>query len=110
MPLKVRELTSDEEFPGVMSTLHNSYSNPYNGFWDIFKGKSEEECQARYMQWHNTDLTSHWIYVTDTETGQIIGATQWNVFKENPYLEPKPPMAAYWIEEGDILSYLIFPR
>lgn len=97
MPLELTELTSDEEFPVLMATLYNSYSSPHNGFWDIFKGASEEECQARYTQWHKADPSSHWIYVTDTESGQVIGGTQWNIFEENPYLEAKPPMAAYWI-------------
>lgn len=101
MPLRLNELTSDDEFPGLMATLYNSYSKPYNGFWDIFKGESEEECQARYMQWHKADPTSHWIYVTDTETGQVIGGSQWNIFEKNPYLETNPPMAAYWIQEGN---------
>lgn len=106
MPLKLNELTSDDEFPGLVATLYNSYSKPYNGFWDILKGNSEEECQARYMQWHKADPTSHWIYVTDTETGQVIGGAQWNIFEKNPYLESKPPMAAYWIQEGNAGSGL----
>lgn len=98
MSLKLNELTSDGEFPGLMATLYNSYSKPYNGFWDISKGNSEEEYQARYMQWHKADPTSHW---TGTETGQMIAGAQWNIFEENPYLEIKPPMAAYWIQEGN---------
>jgi hypothetical protein len=100
MALKVKEVTSDEVFPRLVATLHESYSKPYNGFWDIFKGRSGEECQTRFAQWHNSDPTSHWIYVEETETGQIIGATQWNIYEKNPYAEAKPPMAAYWIEEG----------
>lgn len=98
MSLKLNELTLDGKFPGLMATLYNSYSKPYNGFWDISKGNSEEECQARYMQWHKADPTSHW---TDTETGQMIAGAQWSIFEENPYLEIKPPMAAYWIQEGN---------
>ena len=108
MALKLSELTSDEEFPGLMAALYDSYSSPYNGFWDIFKGKSGEECQARYMQWHRSDPTSHWIYVTDTENGQIVGGTQWNIFEKNPYAEPKPPMAAYWIQEGSKVEIVLF--
>ena len=86
----------------LMATLYYSYSTPHNGFWDIFKGESEEECQAPYMQWHEADPSSHWIYVTDTESGQVIGGTQWNIFEQNPYLEARAPMAAYWIQEGNI--------
>lgn len=100
MPLRLTELSSNGEFPDLMATLYDSYSNPYNGFWDISKGMSGEECQARYTGWHKSDPSSHWIYVTDTETGQVIGGTQWNVYETNPYAEPHPPMTAYWIEEG----------
>ena len=104
MPLQVTELTSDEEFSALMATLHNGYSDPYNGFWDVFKGESEAECQARFMQWHKADPTSHWIYVTDTETGQIIGGTEWNILEKDPYDEAKSPMVAYWIQDGSILN------
>jgi len=55
MALKVKEVTSDEVFPRLVATLHESYSKPYNGFWDIFKGRSGEECQTRFAQWHNSD-------------------------------------------------------
>ena len=106
MPLELSELTSDNEFPQLMATLYNSYSTPYNGFWDIFKGKSGEECQARYMQWHNADPTSHWIYVKDTVTDQIIGGTQWNIYETNPYAESRPPMSAYWIQEGNMTAII----
>ena len=98
--LQVKEITTDEEFSQIMTVLFNSYNEPYNGFWAIFQGKSEDECGARFIQWHNADPTSHWIYVEDTEQNQIIAATQWNIIEENPHVEPKPPPAAYWIEEG----------
>lgn len=91
MALKVKEVTSDEVFPRLVATLHESYSKPYNGFWDIFKGRSGEECQTRFAQWHNSDPTSHWIYVEETETGQIIGATQWNITKRTHMQKPSHP-------------------
>ena len=75
MTLQLSELSSDVEFHELMSVLYNAYSHPYNGFWDMFKGKSGEECTARYTEWHNADPTSHWVYVTDTETGRIVGGT-----------------------------------
>ena len=42
----------------------------------------------------------------NTETGQIIGGNASGMcFEKNPYLESKPTMAAYWIEEGNILFF-----
>ncbi|MCJ1374398.1 hypothetical protein MMC20_005630 [Loxospora ochrophaea] len=100
MALQLHELTSDAEFPALMTCLYDSYSNPYNGFWDIFKGASADECTARFTAWHNSDPTSHWLYVTDTKTGEVIGGTQWNIYKENPFASAPPSLRAYWIEEG----------
>ena len=57
------------------------------------------------MQWHKADPTSRRIYVTDTETDQIVGGTQRNVFDKDPYVEPSPPMAASWIEEGHLYIF-----
>lgn len=59
------------------------------------------------MKWHKADPTSHWIYMTDTETGQIIGGPQWSRFEKSPYTESNPTMVAYWIQEGGIADIVL---
>ena len=103
MALQLTELTSDAEFPPLMDALYDGYSHPYNGFWKLFKGPSAEECTARFTKAHNADPTSHWIYVTDTTTGQVVGGTQWNIYESNPYTKPLPPFLATWWEEGTVM-------
>jgi len=100
MSLQLIELKSDEEFKPLMETLYDAYTHPYNGFWDMFKGESEEECLQRFTQWHKGDPTSHWLYVTDKKTGKVLGGTQWNIYEKNPFEKPGPKFAAYWIKEG----------
>jgi hypothetical protein len=100
MPLELREVKTDEEMKPVMDALYESYTHPYNGFWDMFKGQSDEECVERYSQWRNMDPSVRWIYVVDTELNEVIGATQWNIYESNPFATPQPPLQAYWEKEG----------
>jgi hypothetical protein len=44
--------------------------------------------------------SSNWIYVTDEETGSVIGGAQWNIYKENPYVKETAMLTPYWIPEG----------
>ena len=100
MALELVELKSDREFTPLMATLYEAYSHPCNGFWDMFKGTSGEECTTRFTQWHNSDPTSRWIYVKDTESGEIIVGAQWNIHEKDPFEKPLPRLDAYWIDEG----------
>lgn len=101
MPLELHELSHDSEFPGLVDALWRGYAEPFNGFWEILKGPSLEECAERYRTWHRADPTSHWLYVTDSETKKVVGAMQWNIFETNPYSNGEAPsLAAYWWPEG----------
>lgn len=107
MPFQIKEVTTDAEMGQLMETLYESYTHPYNGFWDMFKGQSDEECIVRYNQWRSLDPSVHWIYVVDTETNEVVGATQWNIYTENPFGTPPPPLKAYWNEEGEMYYLLM---
>ncbi|KAL9625351.1 MAG: hypothetical protein Q9160_000414 [Pyrenula sp. 1 TL-2023] len=100
MLFKLTEVTTDEEVGRLMEALYESYTHPYNGFWDMFKGQSDEEYIARYNEWRKLDPNVRWIYVTDTETDEVVGATQWNIYESNPFETDPPPLKAYWNEEG----------
>ena len=100
MSFQLIEASTAAEMAQLMEALFESYTHPHNGFWDMFKGESDQECTARFNQWREADPSVHWIYVTDTSTGEVVGATQWNIYEENPYATLPPPTTAYWIEEG----------
>lgn len=100
MPLCLHELVNDEEFRPVVDVENEAYSNPFNGVWEITKGASLEECCARQLSWHRNDPSSHWLYVTDDETGAVVGGAQWNVHRTNPFAVEKPTKTAYWLPEG----------
>ena len=66
----------------------------------MFSGESKEEFAVRAAQWNKADPASHWIYVTDTSTGEIMGGTQWSIYEKNPFDHPQPPVVATWLQEG----------
>jgi hypothetical protein len=54
-----------------------------------------------------TTIVARWIYVTDTETGDVIGGAQWNIYKENPYATERPMLTLYWLPEGRLKDMLV---
>lgn len=109
MPLELHELSHHSEFPALIDGLWRDYAEPFNAFWEILKGPSQEECAERYQAWHKADPTGHWLYVTDSDT-KVVDAMEWNIFETNPYsngaLSPPP----YWWPQGMTLfiSYSLF--
>jgi hypothetical protein len=101
MPLKLHELTTDAEFSAVCKVETEAFNDPFFGFWQVFYGaSSQDDFCARQLSWHKGDPSSHWIYVTDEETGDVIGGAQWNIYKEDPSAEEKPMLTPYWLPEG----------
>lgn len=50
--------------------------------------------------WHAHDPTSYWIYATDDDTGEVVGALGWNVYEKNPYEDGVPEIIPEWWPEG----------
>jgi hypothetical protein len=101
MPFTLHEVASKAEFPPIVAVEHEAYSTPFSGFWDVLKGSSQEECAARQWSWHKHDPSSHWLYVTDDDAGgEVIAATQWNIYEANPYANGPLALQAYWWPEG----------
>ncbi|KAL9106736.1 MAG: hypothetical protein Q9227_008306 [Pyrenula ochraceoflavens] len=102
MTLKLSEVTTDAEFHRVMTALFDAYSYPYDGFWEIYKGGpsfTEQECISRFNSWRKADPTQHWVYVTDTDTDEVAGATQWNVHERSPFETAQGKWEVDWLEE-----------
>ncbi|KAE9364503.1 hypothetical protein N431DRAFT_421531 [Stipitochalara longipes BDJ] len=112
MSLKLHELTTDAEFGPVCAVEIEAFNDPFFGFWQVFYGtSSQEDFCARQLSWHKGDPSSHWIYVTDVETGDVIGGAQWNIYEENPYAEETAMLTPYWLPEGpfkDVASQLLY--
>lgn len=100
MPFNLHALAHDSEFSLIVPVQNRAYSMPFSGFWEILKGESLEEWDARQKLWHHHDPTSHWIYITEDKTGKVAGAMQWNIHDTNPYGDGAPKLSADWWPEG----------
>ncbi|KAF3057435.1 Acyl-CoA N-acyltransferases (Nat) [Daldinia childiae] len=102
MSLKLHELTNDEDFKAINAAEHEAYSNPFNGVFELTKGTSPEEACARQLVWHKIQPGSHWVYVTDESTGEVIGGTRYIIYETNPYAVEQPARKASWLPEGPL--------
>ncbi|KAI0849590.1 hypothetical protein F5Y00DRAFT_261375 [Daldinia vernicosa] len=100
MSLKLHELTNDEDFKKINAAEHEAYSNPFNGVFELTKGTSPEEACARQLVWHKIQPGSHWVYVTDESTGEVIGGTRYIIYETNPYAVEQPARKASWLPEA----------
>jgi len=95
MPFNLLELTSDSDFEELVQVEWDSYETPYCNlirlFFPIFGEGAEGRTEAmkegiqRQTAWHKGDPTSHWVTVTDTDSGKMVGAACWHVYESNPY-------------------------
>lgn len=100
MVLELHQVTTDTEFGPLVAAEYAGYAQPFNGFWEILKGSTQEETTSRQLSWHKPDPSSHWLYVKDTETQDVVGGMQWNIYETNPYANGPPQLPAYWLPEG----------
>ena len=104
MPLNLSEVESKEDFAPLVPVEFEAYSTPLNEFWEILKGPSVSECLDRQWADHEADPKSHWLKITDTDTGAVVGGAEWVVHETNPYEKPVPIPSATWWPEGVSLS------
>jgi GNAT superfamily N-acetyltransferase len=97
--LSLSEVQSDEEFDTLIPLLWRSYSNPRIPFLPLLfsaqddapasKKKAIELSKQMFLKSHQMDPSSHWLKVTDAETGEVVGGCRWHVHETNPYVGEK---------------------
>jgi hypothetical protein len=110
MPFRLEEITSDSDFEELVECEWISWENPPQKFHRLIcptfgdgpdaRAESLRESTQRQLSWHKGDPTSHWLKVTDINTGKIIAGALWKIFETNPF-ENWTPSVAYWWPEGD---------
>lgn len=110
MDLRLFEVQRDDEFRELFYVFRAAFTDPGTKLWPLFTGdyRSDpsqreaalEEATQRFISWHRSDPTSHWLKVVDKGTGRIVGGGRWGLFDtENPY-EGHDSMEAAWWPEG----------
>ena len=105
-----REVSTRKELDALIDVVWKAQYNPYDpafsAFFPIFgptvtdREAAIQESKDRLWQSHQSDPSSHWIYVRDPITGAVVGGTQWLIYETNPYVNGAPKMEASWWPEG----------
>ncbi len=109
-PFMTIEVTSRDEFDALIDVVWKAHYNPYDpafsAFFPIFgptaadREAAIQESKDRLWQSHQCDSSSHWIYIRHLITGEVVGGTQWLIYRTNPYANGAPKMEASWWPEG----------
>ncbi|KAI1412052.1 acyl-CoA N-acyltransferase [Hypoxylon sp. FL1857] len=110
MPLELREVNTETDFPALAKCLYESYEEPpqefFHAWFPIFgtdekaRKESLEEAATRLADWHSHDPSSYWQKVVDTETGNVAGGALWNIHPENPFTEPHDIEVTWFPDDG----------
>ncbi|KAI0536261.1 hypothetical protein GGR58DRAFT_475765 [Xylaria digitata] len=107
MPYLLQEVTDPKDFGELLFMLHAAFEEPYNPLRKWFmlvhttvEAMIETTKQRTVKHWNQLDIL-HWFKVTDTETGKIVGAAEWEIREriDNPG-EAQKPIEAHWHLDG----------
>ncbi|ATZ57210.1 hypothetical protein BCIN_14g03700 [Botrytis cinerea B05.10] len=110
MPLELKDVDYVKDFQELIECEWISYENPQQSFFRLFcpiigagptaREESLKECTSRQLQWHQSDPTSYWHKVIDTESGKIVGAALWKICPTNPFEHEDDHSEVSWYPEG----------
>lgn len=107
MPLVLEEVKDERDFDEIIPMLYAAFGEPYNSLrrWFIpvhttVEAAIEASKERTVKSWKQHQGI-HWIKVTDTDSGKIIGAGEWEIREKiDTPNEPQQPINAYWHIEG----------
>ncbi|KAK5631816.1 hypothetical protein RRF57_007530 [Xylaria bambusicola] len=111
MPLLLKEVDPEVDFPSLARCVLEAYEEPLQSFIYLFfapmhgsNARSREvaidEAAERLKLWHTSDPTSFWQKVVDTDTGRIVGGAAWNIYMSNPFVEPHAVEVSWYPDDG----------
>ncbi|KAH8692477.1 hypothetical protein GQ44DRAFT_795037 [Phaeosphaeriaceae sp. PMI808] len=87
MSLLLEEVQSATNFNAIWPVHFEAFRNPYNSFSKFFNPvhtslhAATETSKARHVAMWEANPVCHWAKVTETSTGQVVGAACWDVIK-----------------------------
>lgn len=107
---------NDTDFEEMMPACWEAFEDPFATFLRIvfyLKGNTPEDRKesiaasaAGLRAFHQMNPNSHWIKAIELDTGKIIGAANWLLYKESPYTGvQREPIVAVWWPEGEGRNY-----
>ncbi|KAI0173440.1 hypothetical protein GGR52DRAFT_543098 [Hypoxylon sp. FL1284] len=107
MPFIIQEVKDEKDFDEILPMLYATFGEPYNSLrrWFIpvhttVEAAIEDSKTRNIKSWKQHDGI-HWIKAVDTESGQVVGAAEWEIRKDtSPSDKPLKPITASWHIEG----------
>ncbi|KAF2188341.1 putative GNAT family acetyltransferase [Zopfia rhizophila CBS 207.26] len=94
--IELSEVKSDDDLDILTPLLWYSYSHPAIPFLPLLfpapddspegKDRAIQTSRQLFRKMHQADPSSHWLKVTDTETGEVIGGCRWHLHRADPYV------------------------
>ncbi|KAI1415340.1 hypothetical protein F5Y13DRAFT_8128 [Hypoxylon sp. FL1857] len=107
MPLLLQVVEDERDFDEILPVLYAAFGEPYNSLrrWFIpvhtTVEAAIEDAKGRMVKGWKQHEGIHWVKVTDTDSGAIVGAAEWEIRSTvSPANEPQAPINAYWHIEG----------
>jgi hypothetical protein len=97
-------------FPMTTTNLHSRSDHPWfhpvYGYTETERAASVEADADRKWQSHVTNPASHWIYVTEESSEEVIGVAEWIINVENPYPNGPVKLECTWFPEGETRDFV----
>ncbi|KAI0484976.1 acyl-CoA N-acyltransferase [Xylariaceae sp. FL0804] len=110
MSLELVEVDPKTDFPAISRCMFESHEIPAQDFFHAcfpIHGSGAQaredaiaEGAVRLQSWHTENPTSHWNKVVDTDTGRLVGASLWNIHKEDPFAEEQQMEVSWFPDDG----------
>lgn len=115
MTLKLQEIDPETDFSALSRCLFESHEDPPQKFFHLWfpihgndnqaREDAIQEGATRLKLWHTVDPTSYWVKVVDTVSGRVAGASLWNIYEENPFVEIEN-LQVTWFPDGGARRYV----
>lgn len=109
--LAIQEVTKRGELDALVEVMWKAYHDPYRpdfqALHPVFGATAADREIAirtdkqRAWDGHVENAASHWLYVVDTSTEEIVGGTQWLLYKEDPFPDGPRRIECTWYPEGE---------
>ena len=115
-PYAVKELRTRAEMDAVVDVIWKAQYSPYmpsaSMFFPVFGYTSEDRVigiarsKERLWKEHSSDpASSHWIFVEDTATAQIVAGALWEWHEKNAFTDGIPKVDMYWWPKGEAKEF-----
>ena len=112
----VKELQTRAELDAVVDVIWKAQYSPYmpsaSIFFPVFGYTAEDrvagiaDSKERLWKEHSSDpSSSHWIFVEDTTTSQVVAGALWEWHENNPFKDGIAKVDMYWWPKGEAKDF-----